>query len=149
MAGRAGALCWGQGDFFLSWVIVLCVFYFFFVCVCLKPFLSHHTLLFPRPLQELLASGLVFTIIAEWHPRFLVSAGVQPTEYLEIMIKHIIMFTASCKAGCESCPQRLRSGQKTRTKTMGTFGLCSWRRSGPLPSPLEEQKQKIGGSTAF
>jgi FkbM family methyltransferase len=37
--------------------------------------------------QELLASGLVFKIIAEWHPRFLVSAGVEPVEYLNIMIK--------------------------------------------------------------
>ena len=38
--------------------------------------------------QELLASGLVFKVIAEWHPRFLVSAGVKPAEYLRIFSEH-------------------------------------------------------------
>ena len=40
--------------------------------------------------QQLLASGLVYCIVAEWHPRFLVSAGVQPAEYLRIMLKCVV-----------------------------------------------------------
>lgn len=45
--------------------------------------------------QQTLASGLVRTIVSEWHPRFLVSAGVDPLAYLHLFINAgFVMFPA-------------------------------------------------------
>jgi FkbM family methyltransferase len=60
--------------------------------------------------EQLLASGLVYQIVAEWHPRFLVSSGVQPSEYLRIMIRCIENCAPSFPApGCRSASFPLRT----------------------------------------
>lgn len=69
--------------------------------------------------QELLASGLVYVVVAEWHPRFLVSAGVEPTEYLRIFAKHGYAIYDSIQGSNKIKPEDIDSWAKATGSNNG------------------------------
>ena len=86
--------------------------------------------------QQLLASGLVYQIVAEWHPRFLVSAGVAPSEYLRIMIKcvcfcpHLVLPSvhAACAFTCTHTHTHIPSPGMATLCGQSSLAGCSLRR---------------------
>ena len=85
--------------------------------------------------QELLSSGLVFKVIAEWHPRFLVSAGVEPAEYLRIFSKHGYAIYSTISGPKERiAPSNIDSFAKTSHENNGDITFVLESKPWPPPS---------------